>query len=77
MKFAHDEDPTEVTARLMARIGELLAEAQDRYPQQPANDADRWWVPAHRGGTAPTFDEAEARLATERTEKEARRRAQS
>jgi 1-acyl-sn-glycerol-3-phosphate acyltransferase len=58
-------DPDEATQRLMARINELLADAQARYPQQPASDDDRWWVPAHLGGSAPTFDEAEARLAAE------------
>jgi 1-acyl-sn-glycerol-3-phosphate acyltransferase len=58
-------DPDEATARLMARISELLADAQARYPQSPADDDDRWWMPAHLGGSAPTFDEAEARLAAE------------
>jgi 1-acyl-sn-glycerol-3-phosphate acyltransferase len=58
-------DPDEATQRLMAQINELLADAQARYPQQPASDEDRWWVPAHLGGSAPTFDEAEARLAAE------------
>ncbi len=69
-----DEDPEAATARLMARINELLIEAQDRYPQQPSGPEDMWWVPAHRGGTAPTFDEAEERLAVERAEREAKRR---
>jgi 1-acyl-sn-glycerol-3-phosphate acyltransferase len=59
------DDPDDATARLMARINELLADAQARYPQQPAGDDDRWWVPAHLGGNAPTFEEAEARLASE------------
>ena len=58
-------DPDEATDRLMARIKELLADAQARYPQQPASDEDRWWVPAHLGGSAPTFEEAEVRLAAE------------
>jgi len=58
-------DPDEATQRLMARINELLADAQARYPQQPASDEDRWWVPAHLGGSAPTFEEAEVRLAAE------------
>ena len=58
-------DPDEATDRLMARINELLADAQARYPQQPASDEDRWWVPAHLGGSAPTYEEAEARLAAE------------
>jgi 1-acyl-sn-glycerol-3-phosphate acyltransferase len=58
-------DPEEATERLMTRINELLAEAQARYPQQPAGDEDRWWMPAHLGGSAPTFEDAEARLAAE------------
>ena len=63
------DDPDEATERLMARINELLADAQARYPQMPASDVDRWWLPAHLGGKAPTFDEAEARLAAEREAK--------
>jgi 1-acyl-sn-glycerol-3-phosphate acyltransferase len=58
-------DPDVVTDQLMARINELLADAQARYPQEPANDEDRWWVPAHLGGSAPTYEEAEAKLAAE------------
>jgi len=58
-------DPDEATERLMTRINELLADAQARYPQQPAGDEDRWWMPAHLGGSAPTFEDAEARLAAE------------
>jgi 1-acyl-sn-glycerol-3-phosphate acyltransferase len=68
-----EEDPNEVTARLMDQIATLLAEAQATYPQQPAGEADRWWVPAHLGGTAPTVDEAEIRLKEEREAREARR----
>ncbi len=36
----------------------LLAEAQQVYPEQPAGADDRWWLPAHLGGTAPTPEEA-------------------
>jgi 1-acyl-sn-glycerol-3-phosphate acyltransferase len=36
----------------------LLDEAQRSYPDQPAGDDDRWWLPAHLGGTAPTPEEA-------------------
>ena len=61
-----NDDPDEVTERLMRRINELLADAQARYPQKPSGSDDMWWVPAHLGGTAPTFEEAEARLAEER-----------
>lgn len=71
-----EEDADATTARLMARIRELLAEAQQIYPQKPADDDDRWWVPAHLGGTAPTFEDAEARLKIESDER-ARKRATS
>src|SRR3712207_5992985 len=37
----------------------LLDEAQRSYPDQPAGDDERWWLPAHLGGTAPTPEEAE------------------
>jgi hypothetical protein len=36
----------------------LLAEAQAAYPEQPAGPEDRWWLPVHLGGTAPTPEEA-------------------
>jgi hypothetical protein len=36
----------------------LLEEAQRTYPDQPSGDDDRWWVPAHLGGTAPTPEQA-------------------
>lgn len=47
-------DPAEVTAVLRARVDDLLHQAMDEYPQRPRNGADRWWVPACRGGAAPT-----------------------
>ena len=52
------DDPTEVTAELKARMQVLLDAAQAAYPDKPANDDDRWWLPAHLGGTAPTLAEA-------------------
>jgi 1-acyl-sn-glycerol-3-phosphate acyltransferase len=51
-------EPGEVTTTLMARIGELVEGALADYPQTPRGQADRWWVPAHLGGTAPTEAEA-------------------
>lgn len=36
----------------------LLEEAQRVYPEQPAGQDDRWWLPVHLGGTAPTPEEA-------------------
>lgn len=69
------ESPEEVTHRLMTRIGELLASAQQTYPQAPAGDDDRWWQPAHLGGTAPTVAETEAIAAEERASRLEKRRA--
>lgn len=57
-----DDDPRAVTDELMNTIAGLLKEAQDAYPQQPRSDGDRWWLPAHLGGTAPTPEEVEHRL---------------
>src|SRR3954471_4335183 len=47
--------------RTRAGMEQLLDEAQRSYPAQPAGDDDRWWLPAHLGGSAPTPEEAAAR----------------
>ncbi len=44
--------------RTRAALEELVDEAQRTYPDQPAGPEDRWWLPAHLGGTAPTLEEA-------------------
>ena len=44
--------------RTKAAIEALVEEAQRTYPDQPAGDDDRWWLPAHLGGTAPTPEQA-------------------
>jgi 1-acyl-sn-glycerol-3-phosphate acyltransferase len=44
--------------RTRAAMEELLDEAQRTYPDQPAGPDDRWWQPAHLGGTAPTPEAA-------------------
>ena len=41
-------------AELRKRMQGLLDQAQRDYPDQPRNDRDRWWLPQHRGGSAPT-----------------------
>lgn len=46
--------------RSRAAMEELLDEAQRSYPDSPAGPDDRWWLPAHLGGTAPTPEEAAA-----------------
>jgi 1-acyl-sn-glycerol-3-phosphate acyltransferase len=50
----------EVTAELHRRMAELLDRVRTEYPDRPAGDADRWWLPASMGGTAPTLTEATA-----------------
>jgi 1-acyl-sn-glycerol-3-phosphate acyltransferase len=47
--------------RTRAAMEELLEQAQREYPDAPAGDDDRWWLPAHLGGTAPTPEEAAVR----------------
>jgi 1-acyl-sn-glycerol-3-phosphate acyltransferase len=46
--------------RTKAAMVEVLDEAQRTYPDRPAGPDDRWWLPAHLGGTAPTPEEAAA-----------------
>jgi 1-acyl-sn-glycerol-3-phosphate acyltransferase len=66
--------PEEATDDLMARIDELLAESQAAYPQQPGPEpGDDWWMPAHLGGSAPTPEEAEARIEAQMAARRARR----
>jgi 1-acyl-sn-glycerol-3-phosphate acyltransferase len=50
-------DPQEVTAALMDRIGDQVDRQSRAYPQRPRGPGDRWWVPAHLGGTAPTIEQ--------------------
>ena len=65
------------TADLMARIASLLDEAQATYPQRPGPPPDDWWIPAHLGGSAPTPEQAEARLTQQMAERRARRRGEA
>jgi 1-acyl-sn-glycerol-3-phosphate acyltransferase len=57
-------DPGEKAQSLLRRtraaMESLLDEAQRSYPEQPAGPEDRWWLPAHLGGTAPTPEAAAA-----------------
>ena len=53
-----------ILRRTKAAMEQLLDEAQRSYPDQPAGPDDRWWLPAHLGGTAPTPEEAAAHDAT-------------
>ncbi|MFB9929266.1 lysophospholipid acyltransferase family protein [Amycolatopsis halotolerans] len=55
-----DDSCEALTADLRARMSELLEKAQAEYPEAPESDAERWWMPAHLGGSAPTPEEAAA-----------------
>jgi 1-acyl-sn-glycerol-3-phosphate acyltransferase len=56
--------PDAITQVLSGRLSVLLDSVQRAYPEQPAGPDDRWWLPAHLGGTAPlpsaTAEAAEA-----------------
>jgi 1-acyl-sn-glycerol-3-phosphate acyltransferase len=54
------EKPQALLRRTRAAMEALLDEAQRSYPEQPSGPDDRWWQPAHLGGTAPTPQEAAA-----------------
>jgi 1-acyl-sn-glycerol-3-phosphate acyltransferase len=54
------ERPQALLRRTRAAMEALLDEAQRTYPEQPAGPDDRWWLPAHLGGTAPTPEAAAA-----------------
>lgn len=47
------DDQARVLAELRARITALVDKAQREYPDEPSGPDDRWWLPAHLGGTAP------------------------
>jgi 1-acyl-sn-glycerol-3-phosphate acyltransferase len=68
------DDPHVVTAALMDRIGEQVERAAEQYPQGPKNREERWWLPAHLGGTAPTVEQGleMARASAERRTRRAR-----
>ena len=48
------DDPAVVTEELRLAMTQLLEAAMDDYPLEQG----AWWVPAHRGGGAPTADDA-------------------
>src|SRR3954470_15865876 len=51
--------------RTRAAMETLLDEAQRSYPDAPAGPDDRWWLPAHLGGTAPSPGEVQAQDAVD------------
>jgi 1-acyl-sn-glycerol-3-phosphate acyltransferase len=58
MRPAKGDDWDVVTKELRDRMSALVDRAQAEYPDQPASAEERWWLPAHLGGTAPTPEEA-------------------
>ncbi|UOZ09214.1 1-acyl-sn-glycerol-3-phosphate acyltransferase [Amycolatopsis sp. WQ 127309] len=58
MHPAKGDDWDVVTKELRDRMSALVDRAQADYPDRPASDEERWWLPAHLGGTAPTPEEA-------------------
>jgi 1-acyl-sn-glycerol-3-phosphate acyltransferase len=59
------EDAATFTARIVAAMDTMLDSARADYPQAPRDPDDRWWLPAHLGGTAPTPEAAAALDAAE------------
>ena len=55
MHIGADEDVTEATERVRARMVEMLADLQERYPDDAEPGKD-WWVPERLGGSAPSHD---------------------
>ncbi|GAB2647575.1 lysophospholipid acyltransferase family protein [Saccharopolyspora gloriosae] len=55
-----DDDFDALTQDLRTRMAAILDDLQAGYPDRPAGEDDRWWLPTHLGGTAPTPDEAAA-----------------
>ncbi len=53
-----EEDAEVLSKDLRVRMAALVDRVQADYPDKPASDDDRWWLPAHLGGTAPTPEEA-------------------
>jgi 1-acyl-sn-glycerol-3-phosphate acyltransferase len=47
-----------LTKELHTRMAALVDQAQAEYPESPASEDDKWWLPAHLGGTAPTAEAA-------------------
>jgi 1-acyl-sn-glycerol-3-phosphate acyltransferase len=60
VEFTPLQTTEEITRKLRVRLSGLLDAAQRAYPDRPAGPHDRWWLPAHLGGTAPLPDVAPA-----------------
>ncbi|GIJ80698.1 1-acyl-sn-glycerol-3-phosphate acyltransferases [Micromonospora phaseoli] len=59
-------DANAMNGELRTRLHALVDRAQREYPDQPSGPDDRWWLPAHLGGSAPTPEQALALEAADR-----------
>ena len=75
LSYEPDDDPRDLSRRLMAEITSMVIELQEAYTQVPAGPEDDWWQPAHLGGSAPTTEEAEQIIRQERIERRKRKKA--
>ncbi|RIV36618.1 lysophospholipid acyltransferase family protein [Micromonospora radicis] len=66
MEPADYPDANAMSGELKSRLQALVDRAQRQYPDQPTDPADRWWLPAHLGGDAPTPEQAVALDAADR-----------
>ena len=66
-----DEDERHLAARTWEVVMALTEASARAYPEAPGTEEERWWQPAHLGGSAPGIGEA---LRTAREEAAARRR---
>lgn len=75
LDIAAGTDPVVATKELRAVMADMLETAQRSYPDAPAGESDRWWLPASMGGTAPTPEQAAELDAAELAARRAARRA--
>jgi 1-acyl-sn-glycerol-3-phosphate acyltransferase len=73
IEYSTGENAHAVTERLMQAITTLTDDLQRSYPQVPASEDDKWWLPAHLGGTAPTVEEGDVMAARDREIRRAKR----
>jgi 1-acyl-sn-glycerol-3-phosphate acyltransferase len=70
------DTPEQVTKRLWDAVRDLVDHAQRTYPDQPSGADDRWWLPRHLGGTAPTIEESAEQRRREAAARRARRQSE-
>lgn len=52
------DDAAELTAEMKIRMAALLEDAIESDPYRPTGPDDTWWLPASKGGSAPTPEDA-------------------